>query len=222
MPPTLLLHPLASYCHKVLIALYEREVPFVPQHVDLADPASAADLLAAWPIGKIPLLRDGDRVVPETSIIIEHLDRRHPGPPLVPADPAEALEARLWDRFFDLYVSTPIQKIVVDRIRPDGARDPHGVAEARGTLRTAYGQLEARMASRTWAIGDRFTLADCAAAPALFYAECVAPFSGTHPAAGRYLERLVARPSYARTLEEARPWFRDFPYREGLPARFRP
>ena len=214
---TLLLHPLASYCHKVLIALYERDVPFTPRHVDLGDPASAAELVAAWPIGKIPLLLDGDRVVPETSIIIEHLDRHGSAPPLVPADPDEALEARLWDRFFDLYVSTPVQRIVGDRIRPAGAQDPHGVAEARATLRVAYRQLEARLTTRTWAIGERFTIADCAAAPALFYASTLEPVP---EAVAAYLERLLARPSVARTVDEARPWFRLYPYREALPARF--
>jgi glutathione S-transferase len=221
MALTLLLHPLASYCHKVLIALYERDVPFVPQHVDLGDPASAAELLAAWPLGKIPVLCDGDRIVPETSVIVEYLDRRHPGAaPLVPTDPESALEARLWDRFFDLYVSTPMQKIVGDRLRPEAERDQRGVAEARATLRAAYDQLEARLATRTWAIGDAFSLADCAAAPALFYAECVEPFCGTHPSTARYFERLTGRPSVRRTLAEARPWFPLFPYREAIPPRF--
>lgn len=222
MPPTLLLHPLASFCHKVLIALYEREVPFVPRTVDLADPASAAELLAAWPVGKIPVLRDGDRVIPETTIIIEHLDRHHPGAaPMIPSDFDEALEARLWDRFFDLYVAAPMQKIVGDRLRPADVRDPHGVAEARAALASAYAQLDRRMAHRTWAIGDRFSLADCAAAPALFFAECTVPLAD-RPHAAAYLQRLLDRPSVARTLDEARPWFPHFPYREALRPEYRP
>jgi glutathione S-transferase len=222
MPPTLLFHPLASYCHKVLIALYERGVDFTPLVIDLADPVSAADLLAAWPVGKIPVLRDGERNIPETTVIIEYLDRHFPtAPPLVPADPEEALEARLWDRFFDNYVSTPMQKIVADVLRPEADRDRYGVVEARGSLRLAYGQVEARMATRTWAAGERFTLADCAALPALFYADTLEPFATDHPNLAAYCERLLARPSVARTLDEARPWFRFYPYESGLAARFR-
>ncbi|WP_159590609.1 glutathione S-transferase family protein [Chelativorans xinjiangense] len=223
MSLTLHFHPLASYCHKVLIALYESRTAFEGRIVDFADEASSAELFALWPVGKIPLLRDTDRdrTVPETSVIIEYLDRHHPGPaPLIPADPEEALEARLWDRFYDLYVSTPMQKIVTDRIRPDGNRDPHGVAEARAMLGTAYEMVERRMGDRRWAAGAAFTMADCAAAPALFYAEAVLPFSGSHPNVAAYFDRLAERPSFKRALAEARPHFHLFPYREAIPARF--
>ncbi|MCT7378416.1 glutathione S-transferase family protein [Chelativorans salis] len=223
MPLTLYLHPLASYCHKVLIALYENRTAFEGRIVDFADEASSAELFALWPVGKIPLLSDTDRdrTVPETSIIIEYLDRHHPGPtPLIPADPEEALEARLWDRFYDLYVSTPMQKIVTEKIRPDDSRDPHGVAEARAMLEMAYGMIEQRMADRRWAAGEAFTMADCAAAPALFYLQAIQPYSDSHPNVAAYFDRLAERPSFMRTLAEAQPYFHLFPYREAIPARF--
>jgi glutathione S-transferase len=220
---TLYLHPLASFCHKVLIALYESETPFTPVTVDLADPNSARQVTDRWPVGKIPLLHDstGNRVIPETTIQIEYLDQHYPGPnPLVPTDAEAAREARLWDRFFDNYVQVPMQKIVGDRIRPAGATDPHGVAEARSTLRTAYAMIDGQLADRPWATGDAFTLADCSAAPALFYASIVEPFPAEHTFLDAYFERLLVRPSVARTLAEARPFFAMFPYREAMPRRF--
>lgn len=223
MSLTLYLHPLASFCHKVLIALYEKDAPFSVKIVDLGYPAASAAFLALWPVGKIPLLHDDrtNRTVPETSIIIDYLDRRLPGTtPLIPADPEDALEVRLWDRFFDLYVNTPMAKVVTDRIRPEGRNDPHGVAEARAMLKTAYGMAERHMTGRAWAAGENFSMADCAAAPALFYAECVQPFSGTHPNLAAYFDRLAVRPSFRRTLDEARPYFDLFPYREDIPERF--
>lgn len=216
-------HPLASYCMKVLIGLYEHDTPFVPKQVDLMDPASSAAFLALWPVGKMPVLRDGnlDRTVPETTIILEYLDRRYPGPrPLFPLDADVALEARLWDRFFDLYVQTPMQKIVGDRLRGEAERDAKGVAEARASLRSAYDLIERRMADHTWAAGDEFTVADCAAAPGLFYASIVEPLASSHPVTHQYLERLIARPSFARVLREAKPYFSMFPYREAVPAQF--
>lgn len=221
MPLTFYFHPLASYCHKVLIALYENGTPFEGQIVDLMDEAESAAFHELWPVGKMPILRDGERVVPETSIIVEYLDRRYPGPaPLIPAEPEAALEARLWDRFYDLYVSTPMQKIVGDRIRPEDRRDPHGLAEAQAMLRTAYGMIERRMAERPWAAGEAFTMADCAAAPALFYAEALLPSSPDHPNMAAYLDRLAERPSFKRTLKEARPYFHLFPFREAIAPRF--
>ena len=213
MKLVLFLHPLASFCHKVLIALYENGTEFEPRIVDFADEAQSAELETAWPIGTIPVLRDGTRTVPETSIIIEYLDRHYPGAvPLIPAEPEAALQARLWDRFFDLYVSVPMQKIVTDRLRPTGKQDPHGVEEAKATLRTAYSMVEQRRLDT-----DRFTIADCSAAPALFYAEAVLPFSRDYPRTEAYFRRLVERPSYRRVLAEAQPYFGLFPYREGLP-----
>jgi glutathione S-transferase len=221
---TLYYHPLASFCHKVLIALYENATPFRPVIVDLADDASSAEMLSYWPVGKFPVLRDEARgqTVPETSIIIEYLDDHHPGPaPMLPADRELAREARLWDRFFDLYVMTPMSKIVTDRLRPAGRGDAIGVEEARRMLDRAYDLAEQRLAGRTWAIGDQFSLADCAAAPALFYADIAHPFAADHPHLAAYFERLVARPSFARCLLEARPYFVSFPLRDRMPARFR-
>ena len=223
MALTLYIHPLASFCHKVLIAFYENGVPFTAETVDLMDAGEAAEHLARWPVGKIPVLHDGerDRIVPETSVIIEYVGARYPGPvPLLPADPEALLEARLWDRFFDLYVGQPVQKIVTDRIRPDGGNDPHGVADARRTLDTAYAMIEERMAGRAWACGETFTIADCAALPGLFFAGIVQPFPSASKNLAAYFERLLARPSVRRTLAEARPFFSLFPYRDAMPERF--
>ncbi|AKF11790.1 putative glutathione S-transferase-like protein [Sandaracinus amylolyticus] len=204
----------------MLVALYESEIDFEPRLVDFADPASSAELFELWPVGKIPLLRDGDHLVPETTIIVEHLALHHAGArALIPSDPALALEARLWDRFFDLYVGVPMQRIVLERLRPTDRRDPLGVDEARAALRTAYSMLEQRMATRTWAAGDSFGLADCAAAPVLFYAEIAEPFSSTHPRVAAYLERLLKRPSFARVLREAKPYLGLYPLRDQMPAR---
>jgi glutathione S-transferase len=217
-------HPLASYCHKVLIALYENGTPFEPCLVDLADEKARARMQALWPLGGFPVLRDERRgkTVPETSIIIDYLSQHHPGPvALVPADAELALEARLYDRFFDLYVSTPMQKIVGDELRPAGHKDATGVADARATLRRAYDHADAHLVTRTWAAGDAFTLADCAAAPALFYAGMLEPFAATHAHLSAYFERLLARPSFARTLAEAQPYFHMFPFYDLMPARFR-
>jgi glutathione S-transferase len=216
-------HPLSSFCHKVLLALYENGTPFEPRLVDFGDEAASAQFRELWPLGKIPVLRDEarGRTVPETSIMIEYLDRHHPGPhALFPRDEAAALEARLWDRFFDLYIHAPMQRIVADRLRAEGQRDAQGVAEARALLGTAYRIAERQLADRVFAAGAQFTVADCAAAPALFYAGILAPFAETHPNLSAYFERLLARPSFSRVLAEARPWFRFFPYREAMPARF--
>ena len=213
MSLTLHFHPLSSFCWKALIALYENDTPFTPNLVNLGDPAERAALLKLWPIGKFPVLSDDARneTVPETSIIVEYLDRHFPGRTrFLSADPELALQTRLRDRFFDLYVHLPMQKIVGDRLRPAGARDPHGVAEARAQLQTSYAMIETQMAAGTWAMGDDFSLADCAAAPALFYANKVEP-SGAFKNVSAYLERLQARPSFARVLEEAEPYFHFFP-----------
>ena len=214
MSLTLHFHPLSSFCHKVLIALYENDTTFRPKIVDLLDEAQRTALIKLWPIGKFPVLEDEARdwSVSESSIIIEYLDQRHPGRTrFVPDDPELARQMRFRDRFFDLYVHHPMQKIVGDRIRPEGKKDPHGVAEARAQLKTALDMVEQAMATKPWAAGDTFTMADCAAAPALFYADKVAPFADTHPHATAYLTRLKERPSYARTLKEAEPYFAMFP-----------
>ena len=214
MPLTLYLHPLASFCQKVLIALYENGTPFTPVIVDLGDPESAANFKKVWPIGKFPVLRDErlDRTVPETSIIIEYLERHYPGPaPMLPADPDLALEARLWDRFYDLYVSEPMQKIVGDKLRPDDKHDPLGVQQARAALAISYAIIDQEMAGKPWAAGETFGMADCSAAPSLFYANLLAPIGPEYPHARAYHARLMERPSFVRVVEEAKPYFSMFP-----------
>ncbi|OWV86715.1 glutathione S-transferase [Rhizobium sp. R72] len=215
-------HPLASFCHKVLVALYENATPFEDVHVDLGNEASRAAFLGVWPLGKMPVLRDEvrNRTVPETTIIIEYLDRYYPGAiPLIPDDFDEALEVRLWDRLFDLHVQEPMQQIVGERLR--GGGDPARVTQAEAALRKAYALIERQLGEHAWIIGDSFTMADCAAAPALFYSETLVPLA-KQPKLQSYYDRLLARPSFARVLEEARPYFKFYPYRERLPARFRP
>jgi len=207
-------HPFASFCQKVLIALYENETPFEAHLVDLGNEKSRAAFYALWPVGKMPLLRDTarSRVVVETSIIIEYLAQFYPGKAqLLPADAALALETRMQDRFYDLYVSEPMQKIVGDRLRPKDQRDAFGVNAARAQLRTSYAIIEKQMAGRTWAAGEAFTMADCSAAPALFYSAWVEPFAEGFPNVARYFDRLQARPSFARVVEEARPFRHFFP-----------
>jgi glutathione S-transferase len=214
MSLTLYFHPLSSFCHKVLIALYENGTPFTPYLLEPGNEADTAAFRKIWPIGKFPVLRDEgkDRTVPETSIIIEYLAQHYPGPVrLIPDEPELARQTRFRDRFFDLYLNVPMQKIVTDRIRPAGRNDPHGVEEARALLQTALGMIEHDMATKTWAIGEIFTMADCAAAPALFYANKVMPFGDGQKNAAAYLERLMQRPSYARVLEEAQPYMKMFP-----------
>lgn len=207
-------HPLASFCWKALIAFYENDTPFEPHIVNLGDENERAEFLKLWPIGKFPVLRDEGKslTIPESSVIIEYLASRYPGHlQLVPDDVDLAREVRLRDRVFDLYIHEPMQRIVADRLRPADSKDPFGVDETRAKLRTALDLIDNDMASRTWAAGGAFTMADCAAAPALFYANQVMPFGNTHPNAMRYLDRLTARPSFVRVLEEAKPYFALFP-----------
>jgi glutathione S-transferase len=217
---TLHMHPLASYCWKVLLALYEAEIPFRIVQID-GLPKDNEAYAQLWPIAKMPLLQDGERVVPETSIIIEYLQAHHAGATvLIPADADAAREVRLWDRFFDLYVHAPMQKFVSDRLRPAGAKDAVGVAEARATLDTAYAMLDRRMSQRTWPAGDSYSMADCAAMPPLFYADAVHPYRATYPALAAYFERLVSRPSAQRVIREAQPWLQYFPFVDALEPRF--
>jgi glutathione S-transferase len=212
MSLTLHAHPLSSYCWKVLIALYEKGVGFEFRLVDFGDEANASAFRALWPLGKMPVLEDGGQVVVESSIIIEHLDFREPGRErLVPEDARSALEVRKLDRIFDNYVMTPMQKIVWNRLVPAEARDAAGVADAHRLLETSCGWLEARGDAGPWAAGEAFTLADCAAAPALHYADRVHPLRERYPRLGAYLERLESRPSFARVLEEAAPYRHMFP-----------
>jgi glutathione S-transferase len=205
-------HPLSSFSHKVLIALYENGTPFEPRIVDLFN--EIAEYKKIWPIGKIPVLRDEakDRTIPETSIIIEYLAQHFPGKTqLLPADPDQCRQMRLRDRFYDLYVDVPMQKVVTDRLRPSGKNDPYGVEEAKTLLRTSFGMIEEDMVKNRWAMGDAFTMADCAAAPALFYANMAVPFRDTHKNVAAYLDRLMERPSFARVLKEAEPYFAMIP-----------
>lgn len=207
-------HPLSSFCQKVLIALYENDTPFEPCLVDFGNTESREAFLKLWPIGKFPALDDTarDHFVPESSTIIEYLDLHYPGKSkLVPADPDLARQARFRDRFFDLYVNVQMQKIVTDRIRPDGQRDPYGVEQARAQLKAALDLIDKAFETKTWAIGETFSMADCAAAPALAYANRAMPFTDTHRNAGKYLQRLIARPSFARALKEAEPYLKNFP-----------
>ena len=209
MSLTLYFHPLSSFCQKVLTALYENDTPFEPHVVDLFDEASATAFKKIWPIGKFPVLRDEakDRTVPESSIIIEYLAQHYPGKSrLVPRDEEAARQTRLRDRFFDLYVNVPMQKIVTDKLRPAGRNDPYGVEDAKKLLQTALGMIDQDMAGRTWAMGDGFTMADCAAAPPLFYANMLMPFGDTQRNAAAYLGRLMERPSFARAVKEAQPY----------------
>jgi glutathione S-transferase len=203
-------HPFSSYCQKVLIALYENATPFELRMV--GDPQAGAELAALWPLKRFPVLVDEGRTVLEASIIIEHLGLRHPGPVrLIPPDADAALEVRMMDRFFDNYIMTPQGRIVLDSLRAEGDRDRLGVAEARTMLDTAYGWLDQKMAGRQWAAGEAFSLADCAAAPALFYADWTHPIGAAFGNVRAYRRRLLQRPSFARAVDEARPFRPLFP-----------
>ncbi|SFA99380.1 glutathione S-transferase [Collimonas sp. OK607] len=208
---TLYAHPFASYCWKAIIALYENDTPFTLHIIDLGDAASTAELERLWPFKKFPVLLDGEKSVIESTIIVEYLDLHHPGPVrLVPLDAAAALDVRFADRFFDNYVHTPMQAIVSDALRGE-KRDADAVARARANLDTAYTWLEHRMENREWVASDSFSLADCSAAPALFYADWVHPISDAFPNVRAYRNRLNARPSVARAIDEARPYRHFFP-----------
>jgi glutathione S-transferase len=207
-------HPLSSFCHKALIALYENDVSFEPLFVDFGDETSSAALRSLWPVAKFPVLRDEarDRTIAEATVIIEYLDAFYPGATkFVPADPQLAWQARMWDRFYDLYVHVSMQKIVGDHLRPAGAKDSFGVEQAKAMLKCAYGMIDREMAGKTWAIGDAYSLVDCGASPALFYANTAMPFDSAQRNLQAYFDRLMLRPSYARALKEAEPYFAMFP-----------
>jgi glutathione S-transferase len=213
MTLALYMHPLSSYCHKALIAFYENDIPFEAKLVDNA--TTAGECKKLWPIGRFPVLRDTarDRTIPESSIIIEYLALHYPGKvKLVPEDPDLARQVRLRDRFFDNYLHSPMQKFVSDRRRPENQRDPAGLGEARALYQAALDILENVMANKTWAMGEDFTMADCAAAPALYYGDrFYGPFRESHKNATGYLDRLMRRPSYARALREAEPYMHLLP-----------
>ena len=210
MSLTLYAHPFSSYCQKVLIALWENEIPFAYRHLE--EPGAGEELAALWPFGRFPVLADGDQTIVESSVIIEHLDLHHPGGiRLVPEDREAALEVRFMDRVFDNYVMTEMQKPVAEALRAEGGRREAAMEEAGKALDTAYAWLETRLAGRTWATGEAFTMADCAAAPSLFYADWVHPIGPDFPGLRAYRARLLARPSFARAVEEARPYRGYFP-----------
>ncbi|MGF6693822.1 glutathione S-transferase [Metapseudomonas resinovorans] len=205
-------HPFSSYCQKVLIALYENDTPFRMRLLSPDDPTTVDEFQTLWPLQRFPLLLDGERPVMESSIIIEYLQQHHAGPvTLIPEGPEAALEVRMLDRFFDLYVMTPMQKPVFDSLRPAEQRDALGVADAKGLLERSYAWLEEKLAGRAWAAGETFSLADCAAAPALFYADWVHPIAGSFGNVRAYRQRLLARPSFARAVDEARMYRPLFP-----------
>lgn len=205
-------HPFSSYCQKALTALYENDTPFTYRLLAMDDPAVGKELEALWPLKRFPVLVDDGATVLESSVIIEHLGLFHPGRVrLVPQEPTAALHVRTMDRFFDNYVMTPMQRIVFDFIRPPGERDPYGVADARAQLDTAYAWLDDTISTRQWACGDAFSLADCAAAPSLFYADWVHEIDDAYPHVRAYRQRLLARPSFKRAVDEARPYRHYFP-----------
>jgi glutathione S-transferase len=212
-------HPLASYCWKTLIALHEVDAPFERHIVDLGNAEQRAAFAALWPTAKMPLLVDNGRLVPESSVINEYLDRKRPGA-LLSADADGQIEARLWDRLFDIYVMNPMQEIVADSFRPEGAKHPDTVTQSHATLAMAYSMIDTHMAGREWAAGSHFSMAECAAFPALFYAMTLEPFPAKLGNLLAYFERLLERPSIKKTLGEARPYFKYYPYKDKIPARF--
>jgi glutathione S-transferase len=210
MSLTLYSHPFSSYCQKALIAFWENDIPFT--YRNLEEPGAADELKALWPINRFPVLVDGGRTIVESSIIIEHLDRHHPGATrFLPSDPDAALEVRFLDRFFDQYVMTAMQGPVFEALRSEATRKDEAMDKAQATLDVAYAWLEARLQGRTWAAGESFTLADCAAAPSLFYADWVHRIGPQFPRLREYRSQLLARPSFARAVDEGRPYRAYFP-----------
>jgi glutathione S-transferase len=205
-------HPFSSYTWKALIAFYENDLPFTFRALGPDQLENGARFASLWPIGKFPILVDGDRTVFETSTIIEHLELHHPGPVrLIPGDLEQALEVRMLDRISDSYVMTNLQRVVNDALRPPERRDPIEVEQAKAALETAYRWLDGWMAGREWAAAGAFSLADCAFAPALFYADWVHPIADGFANVKAYRARLLARPSVARCVDEARPYRSYFP-----------
>jgi glutathione S-transferase len=205
-------HPFSSYCQKVLIALYENDTPFLFRMLAPGEDATLAEFVQRWPLQRMPVLVDRERTVFESSVVIEYLGLYHPGPVrLIPQDPDAALEVRKMDRVFDNYIMTPMQKYVFDHLRPKDARNPKDIEEACGMLDRAYAWLDTLMAERLWAAGDAFSLADCGAAPSLFYADWVHPIREELANLRNYRKRLLARPSFARAVDEARPYRPLFP-----------
>lgn len=212
MPLILYGHPFSSYTQKALIALYENGTPFEFRMLSQDTPQHAAEWLRRWPLAKMPLLVEGERQVVETSVIIEYLQLAHPGPvPLLPADPLAALQVRFLDRFFDLHVMDAMQLAVTAKLGQLPMKSEDGLALAQQRLARAYAWLEGELEGKPWAAGEAFSLADCAAAPSLFYADWVQPIGDAHPRLRAYRSRLLQRPSFARAVEEARPFRPLFP-----------
>ncbi len=212
MPLKLYAHPFSSYCQKALIAFYENETPFDYCLLEPGQDQALAEHAALWPLKRFPVLADGARRVVEATIIIEYLGLHYPGPvQLIPGDADSAINVRMLDRFFDNYIMTPMQKIVGDSLRAQENRDSHGVAEARQMLEVAYRWLDGSIAGKEWAAGDTFSLADCAAAPALFYADWAHAIGAEFSNVQAYRQRLLARPAVARAVDEARPYRPYFP-----------
>jgi glutathione S-transferase len=210
MPLTLYAHPFAAYCWKVLIALYENATPFGYRVVE--DAAGWAELESLWPIKKFPLLKDGNATLIESSIIVEYLMLHYPGATrMIPLNDDAALQVRFMDRVFDNYVMTPMNTLVIDRMRAENERDAKGVADARKMLDVAYGWLERQVRQEQWLCGDEFSLAESSAAPALFYADWVHPIGDRFPGVSAYRRRILAWPSVARVVDEARPYRKLFP-----------
>jgi glutathione S-transferase len=216
MSLTLYLHPLSSFCQKVLIALYENAIPFESEVIDLGNPAVREAYRKVWPFAQFPVLRDAARArtIPESTMIIEYLAHHHAGAvKLVPEDPEQAWQVRATDRFYDLHLHEPMQKVVLDRLRPADGHDPIGVEAAKQEIRTALEIANTQLASRGWAAGDQFSMADCAAGPPLFFTNIMLPLANEYPHVSAYLDRLLKRPSYARALTEAQPYLSMFPGR---------
>lgn len=212
MPLVLYGHPFSSYTQKVLIALYENSTPFESRIIGPEAPANVQEWLARWPLRKFPLLVDGERNVVETSVIIEYLQLLHPGTvPMIPADPLPALEVRFLDRFFDLHVMSPVQRAVNGALTGNPAKRDEGLDFAREKLGLAYAWLDKHLNGKEWAAGSDFTLADCAAGPALFYADWTYPIPQEYQNTRAYRQRLLDRPSFNRAIEEARPYRQLFP-----------
>ena len=208
---TLFAHPFSSYCMKVLIPLWADGTPFAYRLLDDAHPEHMTELKRHWPFGRFPLLLDDGRPVVESTVIIEHLGAHYPGPNQWIPEGENGRRVRFLDRFFDSYVMNQMTVPVFDALRPEGSRDPFGVAQARSRLITAYDWLEANFGDGPWAIGDAFTLADCAAAPSLFYADWIEQIGPERPRLAAYRARLLAHPIVARAIDEARPYRSYFP-----------
>jgi glutathione S-transferase len=205
-------HPFSSYTWKAEIAFYENDTPFEFRMVDPEHPENGAELSRRSAVGKFPLLVDGDTAVFEATAIIEYIEAEHPGPVrLIPANPEAAVKVRMMDRVFDNYVMNVMTVMVGNALRPEEHRDPYGVERARADLDRIYAWLDGELAGRDWACGADFTLADCAAAPSLFYADWVHPIAEKHTALKAYRGRLMARPSVARCIDDARPYRAYFP-----------